>query len=142
MNTEFEENTVGKPTKVLTIKTKHQPRGRDYLGAGGRPFNTQPQHLPLADLKKHEIDELKADPWLIVEEGEVDLAPAPKKPDESPDAALLALLEGNVTVVVTAIPDLTDAQLERLHKLESDGAARKGVLDAIDSEIEKRTAPK
>lgn len=48
------------------------------------------------------------------------------------------LSEGTVKDAQDALPDLTDAELAELRKLEEDGDGRVTLLDAIDSEIEGR----
>ena len=61
------------------------------------------------------------------------LRPAPVEAAkvEAPADPLAELLKGNVAAVVAALPDLADADVERLGELEQAGQARKGVLSAV-----------
>jgi len=53
-----------------------------------------------------------------------------------PDAALHELLEGNVAAVIAGLEGLGMDTLKRLNDLETEGKARKGVLEALaDAQI-------
>lgn len=55
---------------------------------------------------------------------------------------LTQLRQGNTKAVTAALPDLTDEQLVQLNALEAEDASpRKGVLDAILAEKNRRAEP-
>jgi len=62
-------------------------------------------------------------------------APVAEAAPQAPADPLAELLKGNVASVVAALPDLTDADVERLGELEQQGQARKGVLSAVAEEL-------
>ena len=62
-------------------------------------------------------------------------APVAEAAPQAPADPLAELLKGNVAAVVAALPDLTDADVERLGELEQAGQARKGVLSAVAEEL-------
>jgi hypothetical protein len=66
-----------------------------------------------------------------------DEAPAVvEEPQADPDALLHELLGENVEGVKSALPGLSDETLKRLQVLETEGKARKGVLEALaDAQI-------
>ncbi len=56
------------------------------------------------------------------------------------DDELLAILDGTVKEVAAQLPDRTDDELAMLKFAEEAGNTRKGVIEAIDAEMQKRTA--
>lgn len=62
----------------------------------------------------------------------------PKAEDEGTPPAEPSLLDGNAETVIEALPSLSDDELAGLKADETAGKSRKGVLAAIDEEIERR----
>jgi hypothetical protein len=70
-------------------------------------------------------------------------APPAESPVEPPADPMADLLKSNVSDVQSALPGLSDADLERLGELEQlSSSPRKGVLSAVSEEILKRAEAK
>lgn len=62
--------------------------------------------------------------------------------EAAPLDPLLAVLELKVSDVVNGLPDLSDEELDRLEMLESEGKARKGVIEAVTADRLRRAEAK
>ena len=70
-------------------------------------------------------------------------APSVESPEEPPADPLADLLKSNVSDVASALPGLSDTDLERLGELEQlSSSPRKGGLSAVSEEILKRAEVK
>lgn len=59
-------------TKKIAALRVVPTTGRETYRAIGRVFGRKATDIPVADLKKEQIEKLKADPWLSVTEVQVD----------------------------------------------------------------------
>lgn len=72
-----------------------------------------------------------------------DYTPAPRqRPRKQRSDPVLALLDNSVRDIVKQLPELSDAEFDRLTQGEKDGKTRKSLLEAFDAEYLRRAEAK
>lgn len=67
---------MAKKVQGITVVAK-----RDGFRRCGRVFGQQPSSIPLSELKRGELERFKADPMLVVTEGEIVVEDEEKRPE-------------------------------------------------------------